>query len=1114
MKILLTAIICFCISICLYAQTAVIVAPFNGDDLLTQSVKAAVEKAGYKCDVSDIGILEKGIDLKYDLTVFCDARYLPADSTVNFWHYLNNKRSVIALNAPGWVYPLVKVNDKWINREDYLKSIAFTVPNKIIYDFNTGSESDWIRDTYETKNKVVRKYEFDKERNTKYLNFYTELRGKEYLEIDKLNAPFSDDNDVTMFTAKGDDKTSSLAVIWVEKDKSKWISVVPLDEKDWKLYMLEAKDFKYNGGNDSRRDSAFNPKNANGIIIGLEQGVTDRVFKEQSYSIANLGTSKSDSNIKGIYGPAFAKTEYYSFSPDHSFFEMHGVNSLEMMDSDKNISIPKNMLSSHQRPQASGYDKKREFRWIPITEALTNDGKWRGNPIAMVINFDGIQSNAQYTAFAINDGDWYKENSEIITDAAKRMKRGLYFIDAGADYYTYQKGQPIRIGANVANIGRDNADAILNIVVKDNKNQKVIYSKSQNIDLDSEKRFNFEDKLDIRDWTDKGYNISCQLVSNGIVIDSLHHDIYQWIPKANPNFVKIKDGKFYRNGKEIKFHGLNYHPTSTSTSRDWNLFLEWFGKRSYDPEVIERDLTNIVNLGFNALSVQIFSAYPNEPQYANVIDFLRRAENHGLLINFAMNSNVMSDSFDKRYEQWSKVVAELQLDKHDVIFAYDIDWEPTWLDPGYRKQWDKDWEAWIIDRYGSVENAETDWKCKITRDENGNITNPPVEIAQKDSENRNESLAYRRFLDYWGYKKYSYATDRFKDIDKNHYVSFRMHAAGDVCDWYGLLPYGFNYMGKAVDIFSPEAYASGTSWDDHFKTGLFTRAIAKWANPNNPMMYAEVGYNSIEGSYFFPTERGLNNQASYFRDFYRLLIEGGANGIFWWWYQGGFRVLENSDYGIVNPDDSDKPVTDVIRALGQKFLAAPSFKPDTYITVDPSKAVDYTDATALYNQVQDKYWELTNKGKTVGLITPGTGTTSANCPLISVTNTLYNGSNPLKYLDGAFERVTVSDGNNKYIVKNGDVITVKKGVKLNIDVYICNLNEAMWIGNSKNTGSVVIDINDKFIALPKDIKYCEKLAIENIFFDKIQQDTDFNLGFNSIGRAKFGETFRFSVKIN
>ena len=43
------------------------------------------------------------------------------------------------------------------------------------------------------------------------------------------------------------------------------------------------------------------------------------------------------------------------------------------------------------------------------------------------------------------------------------------------------------------------------------------------------------------------------------------------------------------------------------------------------------------------------------------------------------------------------------------------------------------------------------------------------------------------------------------------------------------------------------------------------------------------------------------------------------DGVAWWWYPGGYRVNERSDFGIINPDGTDRPVTKVIREFGPKL---------------------------------------------------------------------------------------------------------------------------------------------------------------------------------------------------
>lgn len=74
----------------------------------------------------------------------------------------------------------------------------------------------------------------------------------------------------------------------------------------------------------------------------------------------------------------------------------------------------------------------------------------------------------------------------------------------------------------------------------------------------------------------------------------------------------------------------------------------------------------------------------------------------------------------------------------------------------------------------------------------------------------------------------------------------------------------------------------------------------------------------------------LDFQAKHYKAFYEMLIKSCADGIFSWWYPGGFRVGENSDFGIINPDGSDRPVTKVIREYAPKFINGPLLRKPTF----------------------------------------------------------------------------------------------------------------------------------------------------------------------------------------
>jgi hypothetical protein len=73
-----------------------------------------------------------------------------------------------------------------------------------------------------------------------------------------------------------------------------------------------------------------------------------------------------------------------------------------------------------------------------------------------------------------------------------------------------------------------------------------------------------------------------------------------------------------------------------------------------------------------------------------------------------------------------------------------------------------------------------------------------------------------------------------------------------------------------------------------------------------------------------------------------------------------------SDFGIINPDGTDRPVTRVIRELGPQFLNAPKpLAPDLWITVD--RDADARGLPGIYSAVQEQYWRAASQDRRPGL---------------------------------------------------------------------------------------------------------------------------------------------------
>ncbi|MCL4217564.1 MAG: hypothetical protein KJ052_11265, partial [Candidatus Hydrogenedentes bacterium] len=304
------------------------------------------------------------------------------------------------------------------------------------------------------------------------------------------------------------------------------------------------------------------------------------------------------------------------------------------------------------------------------------------------------------------------------------------------------------------------------------------------------------------------------------------------------------------------------------------------------------------------------------------------------------------------------------------------------------------------------------------------------------------------------------------------------------------------------------------------KPGWFQFEYARWVAPDLPMMWAEAGVSAWSRSEMRSTEKALQFEADYYTDLYRMFIGSGADGIFFWWYPGGYRTNEHSDYGVINPDGSDRPVTKVIRKHADALINGPDAAPvDHWITIDRDAHPD--GVTGIYDKAKDEFWAAIDAGKTPGLRTEGTGTTSANAPRLAIGNTPLTGKNPPKYLDGFFDVIEVRNANGDWErVLSGSKITIS-GNEISLRVTVTNLAEATWLTPVQSTepnGVYItswIGTTEHRFPLPKDLARLETVTLDNLTLPTpdgaTSQETPVSLGFLADGVAIFGPVIEFSA---
>ena len=194
-----------------------------------------------------------------------------------------------------------------------------------------------------------------------------------------------------------------------------------------------------------------------------------------------------------------------------------------------------------------------------------------------------------------------------------------------------------------------------------------------------------------------------------------------------------------------------------------------------------------------------------------------------------------------------------------------------------------------------------------------------------------------------------------------------------------------------------------------------------------------------------------------------------------------------------------------------------------------------------YSQIRARheaeYLAAVEAGKSVALATAGTGTNSADTPLVAVGNRPYNGNNPPKYLNAEFEQfwIKASDGEWRE-VQNGERIPVAqignlrasqvdnlRHVKITGRAKIANTGEATWLARkdpraSKGGGIYLVSTPNSNLVVRVPLATETPFLCDTVFDEfeitrDLTKDSTLELELEAAFRARFGQHFRLSLLV-
>ncbi len=987
---------------------------------------------------------------RLDLLVLADARRMPTVGRDLLVECLRMGGKALAIGAPALGQLLVRAPGGWVTESDYAEAIVETlkpVPIALPQDA-------WRRAARNPEKQSAIRPAPEQGANAWRVDL--DLEGWDGFG-QQAEGAFGRDRTITTFWAKGDGKTSQLALEWTEKDHARWIATIPLSE-EWRPVVLRPRDFAYWHDSDADRGASgdqLQPQNVARFTLGLSSSHTPKVEAgRHTFWFRDFATAKDPAPQP----PDFYVPDIEGVCPSYKLYPLQDSATLRagpeqgLLPSAWQAKWRGAAYSPVWRERGRGFGRGRPWRWVPVVQAQDRQGKTRGALVWLMVG-DTVSPGAVWANVGVADPQQAlgAELQEPLRNLVAGMTQGLFLLEGGAEWFSYRDGEPVALGASVVNASRQATRVRVGVQVVDRGGKKVF-------DGERELRVAAGQRAEARwTWSPKrldreGYEVETVLRQGTKVLDRIAHRVERLPsePAKADEFVRVEGSNFMLGDQKWYMLGINYRPNFVGGYPG----LDVWQRQTYDPEVFERDLSWMESIGINFISA-VHALQPPNPDdpasYRDLHDFLDRCRRHHIKVFFFLPWGRPYRGAD--VQAIEKYIEVAGIKNHPAIHTWELAWEPIetpWS--GRMNFFRADWNRWVLEQYGTLENAETDWGYQLPRTGDGKLEIPSSDLCVKHGEWDRVVAAFRRAFSDMLSRKYGEIIRELHAWDPRHLVTFRGGACG--------IPDGVRFahlhsvgVAKHVDYLCPEGYNLRTKpWcqptpaDDLRKGGLVT-LYYRFISREKPVVWMEFGYtvNGFRGVWRTGQEhvdpQELQRQRTEYEHFYAMFLESGARGAAPWWLPGGFRLGENSDFGVLEPDGTERPACEVLRRSLPRFAQVKHPKPDTFIELDFDR--HYADAWKTYGE---QYLRAVKQGKRPYCRTAGTGTDSATAPLTAVGGGAYHGHNPLEFLNGEFNRLEIRTAKGQWrAVRDGDTVQVTAGQPVRCRASVGNIAEATWL---------------------------------------------------------------------
>lgn len=1078
-----------------------------------------LRSAGYQTELIDGRSLgDEGLREKCELLVLADSRSFPLLAVPELETFLSQGGRLLALGGPTFQDLVMDTPSGWLPVRE---ALAQTKPSLMVLDDFTRVDVDAMtRASGNPAAICTRSVVSDAPAGLpNALEFkLSDLTNWDTTTVARYEqSPFPADDWLTCLWAKGE-KGRSLNVEWKESDGTRWIAVVEL-AGDWKHYVLRPEDFKFwSDGSPPEREST-KPRftQAMALTIGPASGFGPFRPGPMTYQVAGIGLAESPLADFVQQQPPTMELLYPWYKQWQTQESLEGMAcaSQALLASDWQLDCAKFQLPM-LRPMATLFGNEFQARFVPLVECRDETGRFRAYFASLYFRYSGWLEGGAWGLVGLPAQQLIELSADraqqLVTAMAKGLLSPVQLTGAGARKYTWREGedQTVTCGATLTNEGAEEAPLRVSFGLQHAKDAGWSRTESYDVTLEPLGSASVSFDVSLSDMPEGHYVLTTRLYKGDSLVDELRSEflVIHDLELDPARLVSVEGGEFRKDGKRWYAHGINYWPLMVAGQEASDYWGHWTKSINYQPEFIQRDLELIKELGMNSVSIQYTS-----PEFADATrDFLWRCKELGIQVNVFLG-NADPRGLDRKTVR--QLFEGANLADFDNIWCYDVAWEPHLGAHNERKAYDAAWRLWIDEQYGSVEAAEADWGFEAPRDDEGRLTNPPDEYFTTDGPWRVISAAYRRFAD-------DFISHGYRDVKQYLQSLGGVQLMGARSGWGGTmevwpehaLPFDLRAGAKSLDFTSPEAYGMATDWEGARRKG-FVGAYARWAGNGKPVFWAEFGLPVYPNSGYEDYLNKLRLQGDIWENMYKVCLDSYADGDAGWWWVGGYRIGENSDFGIISPDYTIRPAAQMVLDYAEELNEMqPAPAPEVFINYD-------RDATAagnpaLWQQHDAEYLAAREAGKWVEVLTDGTGTTTATMPVIAVGNVPFTGHNPLKYANAEFNWLEVQNAEGAWVrLVSGAEVQVKSGEPVRLRCSVGNTGEATWlaVGDRRVSLEAAESSDLPFRAsLTRDVpRFGDYNFGEFALCSGLAQNTQVKLRLEVEGLGGFGEALQFTL---